>query len=316
MRVILNSLIRLRITTFVLEKHPPWRLNRMVHSIAVYASQYKMRHMDDIPLLLLALADRGVVLSLEHTLLDMLAQEGIHIDHPNISDGGDTPHGEIAISLGGDGTLLRAVHKLRDLETPIWAINCGHLGFMTELEPREAMDYLSDLVDRRYSVETRSLIDVSVDGEHIGTALNDVAVQKRETGSMIQIETMLDGTLLAKYAADGLVLSTPSGSTAYSLSLGGPIVMPHCRTMSLTPIAPHSLNMAPLIFPDSSVLSMRVSSLHPTFSISIDGNMRVYQCGVEISAHRSDRQARLVRLLDKPYAEVIREKLHWGRDLR
>lgn len=290
-----------------------------IETIAVYGSHATMRLTDDVTALLRALAERGVELYIETSLWDALQSAGLLEQEPHRSQmkpGGETPYGDIALSLGGDGTLLRAVHKLRDVELPIWAINCGHLGFMTEMEPQEALHHLDELLAGAYHIETRSLIDVSVAGKHVGTALNDLAIQKRETGSIIKIRVDLDGDLLAEYAADGLVVSTPSGSTAYALSLGGPIVTPQCETLLLVPIAPHTLNMAPLIFPDRSVLTMSVSSLHPTFSIVIDGNLRVYDCGVEIVARRSDKRAHLVRLSTKPYAQVIREKLLWGRDLR
>ena len=287
-----------------------------INTIAVYGSHATMRLTDDVTALLTALAEHGVDLYIEAPLWEALQLAGIPEGYPQMRLGGETPYGDIALSLGGDGTLLRAVHKLRDVELAIWAINCGHLGFMTEMEPQEALHHLDDLLAGQYDIETRSLIDVSVAGEHVGTALNDLAVQKRETGSIIKIRVDLDGNLLAEYAADGLVVSTPSGSTAYALSLGGPIVTPQCQTLLLVPIAPHTLNMAPLIFPDTSVLTMRVSSLHPTFSIVIDGNLRVYDCGVEIVARKSDKRAHLLRLSHKPYAQVIREKLLWGRDLR
>ncbi len=287
-----------------------------IRTIAVYGSRSAMRLTEDVSTLLIALAERGVNLYIETSLWQAVYATGITRDYPQMQRGGETPYGDIAMSLGGDGTLLRAVHKLRDVELPIWAINCGHLGFMTEMEPQEAVDYLDNLLQGEFHIEARSLIDVSVSGVHVGTALNDLAIQKRETGSIIKIKVDLDGHLLAEYAADGLVVSTPSGSTAYALSLGGPIVTPMCQTLSLTPIAPHTLNMAPLIYPDTSVLTMSVSSLHETFSIVIDGILRVYNCGVEIVARKSDKRAHLLRLSDKSYAQIIREKLLWGRDLR
>ena len=135
-----------------------------------------MRLTDDVTALLTALAEHGVDLYIEAPLWEALQQAGIPEGYPQMWPGGETPYGDIALSLGGDGTLLRAVHKLRDVELPIWAINCGHLGFMTEMEPREALHHLDDLLAGQYDIETRSLIDVSVAGEHVGTALNDLAV--------------------------------------------------------------------------------------------------------------------------------------------
>ena len=209
---------------------------------------------------------------------------------------------DFVISLGGDGTLLRAARHIFAEGTPV-------LG-------EEALPLLDRLFEGGYTTEQRMLLYVEVDGKPYGEVLNDVALLKRETGSMITLHTLLEGQHLANYECDGLVISTPSGSTAYSLSAYGPLMMPQTRAMLLTPIAPHSLTMRPLVVPDDNTIEVSVSARNNSFLIVLDGQTKILPCTSRIRITKSPNTLHLVHLGDYSYTETLRRKPLWAAPVR
>lgn len=223
---------------------------------------------------------------------------------------------DFVISLGGDGTLLRAARHIFAEGTPVLGLNMGRLGFLNDRSIEEALPLLDHLFDGSYTTERRMLLSVEVDGKHYGEVLNDVALLKRETGSMITLHTLLDGQHLANYECDGLVISTPSGSTAYSLSAYGPLMMPQTPAMLLTPIAPHSLTMRPLVVPEESCIDITASARNNTFLIVLDGQTKILPCGAQIRITKSPNSLQLIHLSDYSYTETLRRKLLWAASVR
>ena len=223
---------------------------------------------------------------------------------------------DFVISLGGDGTLLRAARRVFAEGTPILGLNMGRLGFLNDRSIQEALPLIERLFEGNYTTEERMLLSVEVDGTHYGEVLNDIALLKRETGSMITLHTRLEGKELANYECDGLVISTPSGSTAYSLSAYGPLMMPQTRAMLITPIAPHSLTMRPLVLPEEQTIELTVSARNNTFLIVLDGQTKILPCGVRIRIRKSANTLRLLHLDDYSFTDTLRKKLLWAAPVR
>ena len=192
----------------------------------------------------------------------------------------------------------------------------GRLGFLTDRSIRDAIPLLSRLFDGSYTTEHRMLLSVEVDGTHFGEALNEVALLKRETGSMITLHASLEGAELASYESDGLVIATPSGSTAYSLSAFGPLMMPQVKAMLLTPIAPHSLTMRPLVIPEDETIELTVAARNNTFLIALDGQTKILPCGAKITIRKSVNSLCLLHLDTHSFADTLRKKLLWAAPVR
>ena len=224
------------------------------------------------------------------------------------------------VSVGGDGTLLDAAQYAYRAGVPIVGINFGHLGFLTAAQSGEVCGLVLALESKRYTIEDRMVIGVHIasedaDNGELHVALNDLSIQKSGK-SMLHINTHVDGVFLCTYWSDGLILSTPTGSTAYNISVGGPIVLPGTEAMVLCPIAPHNLSMRPLVLPSDSEIVLRASGRDGEVLVGVDA--RVFRCRgpVEISAMRARRRVRLVRMEGDSFFSSIREKLNWGLDER
>lgn len=294
-----------------------------IQTIAIWGACHKVEHIESIVGLFRELDSCGVTLFIEEEFFCFISQElspkgsrspltGVQLIKP----GSVVPSVDIAICIGGDGTFLRTVHRLASLKVPIWAVNCGRLGFLMDVDARDSAAYVPQLLQGSFRIEERSMIQIVMNRKVVGVALNELAIQKRETGSLIQVKVALDDVPLADYAADGLIISTPTGSTAYSLSLGGPIVSPGCEAVVLTPIAPHSLNIRPFVIPNNQKIALSVSSRSASFAVVIDGVMQVLPCGTPIEIVKAQDKAQLIRLVDKPFTHTLRDKMMWGQDLR
>ena len=231
-----------------------------------------------------------------------------------LADGAD-----VLLSFGGDGSLLRAAHAAGDATTPILGVNLGRLGFLTKVEVSELREVLERVLAGQFSVEERMALDVTTDGLDLDAlglarwALNDVVVDKSGTTSMISIEADVDGTALNTYWADGLVVATPTGSTAYALSVGGPIVAPGSEVIVAAPIAPHTLTARPIVLPASAELVLRVATRGHPYAFAVDGvSVLVTDADVTIRVSRSAHTVPLVALPGRDYFGTIRQKLSWG----
>ena len=226
---------------------------------------------------------------------------------------------DFVISMGGDGTFLKAASRVGAKNIPILGVNMGRLGFLADISPDQFEATLDALYRDDYYLESRALIQVETDGASLGTyhcALNDVAILKRDTASMISIRACINGQYLHTYQADGLVISTPTGSTAYSLSNGGPIIVPGTKVFSMTAVAPHSLNVRPFVLPDSSVIDLEVESRSHNFLVAIDGRSEKCAEGTKITLRRAPYDIKVVKRSDHRYFDSLREKMMWGADTR
>ena len=224
---------------------------------------------------------------------------------------------DVLLSFGGDGTLLRTAHRADG--TPILGVNIGRLGFLTKAEVSEVEDAIETIEGGASGVEERMTLAVEVEGADLGDvptwALNDVVVDKSGTTSMIQVEATVDGTHLNTYWADGLVVATPTGSTAYALSVGGPILVPGTDVVVVAPIAPHTLTARPIVLPCDAELVLRVETRGHPFAFAVDGVSTLLDGGggVVVRVRRAEHAVRLVTLPDRDYFSTIREKLSWGQ---
>ena len=226
---------------------------------------------------------------------------------------------DFAISMGGDGTLLKTASRVRDKQVPILGVNMGRLGFLADVTANEIEACIRALHQGDYLTENRALIKVETDGKPIqgyNCALNDVAILKRDTASMISIRAQINDDYLTTYQADGLIVSTPTGSTAYSLSNGGPIIVPQTGVMAMTAVAPHSKNIRPIVIPDSAVVELTVSSRSHTFLVAIDGHSESLPEGTTLRLTKAPYQVKVVKRKDARYFLTLRNKMMWGVDAR
>ena len=232
---------------------------------------------------------------------------------------GDDFDADFVISMGGDGTFLKAASRVGHKDIPILGVNMGRLGFLADISPDDIEHCINALAQDDFAIESRALIQVEADGNPLGDfsyALNDVAILKRDTASMISISANINGQYLNTYQADGLVVSTPTGSTAYSLSNGGPIIVPGTKVFSMTAVAPHSLNVRPIVIPDSAVVELDVESRSHNFLVAIDGRSEKCKEGTKITLRRAPYDVKVVKRSDHRYFNTLREKMMWGADSR
>lgn len=223
---------------------------------------------------------------------------------------------KFVVSYGGDGSFLNCLHNLENPNTPIWPINSGHLGFLADITPDEALAYVDDIDKCRYSLDERKLIGLYNNGELVMNAFNEIAIERHEIGGLIHVDTWVNNSFLARYSGNGLLIATPSGSTAYSLSLNGPIIDPMSEVLVLTPIAPHTLNLRPMVVPDSVDIDITVTARAKDYSVTVDGKIFLMPIESALSIKLSGKRVRIVRLRKRSFAEVVRSKLLWGESVR
>lgn len=232
---------------------------------------------------------------------------------------GDDFDFDVALSVGGDGTFLRTAARVNKQNIPILGINTGRLGFLADISSNELEDTLGELFENYYKIEERTLLRLHTDERAYrgyNYALNEIAILKRDTSSMITIHTSLNNEYLASYEADGLVIATPTGSTAYSMSVNGPIILPQSNSIVLSPVAPHSLNVRPLVVPDTYVITLGVESRSKNFLIALDGRSEVFPTGIELVVSKADYTTKVIKRYNHTFYKTLREKLMWGADAR
>lgn len=230
------------------------------------------------------------------------------------SDGAD-----LAISMGGDGTFLSTAEKLGRRQIPILGINMGRLGFLADVLPDSVEESLRLLAEGRYTLSCRSLIEVRIEDNAFDVypyALNEIAVLKHDNSSLIEVETHVNDQLLTNYLADGLIVSTPTGSTGYALSVGGPVLAPESPTFCIAPVAPHSLTMRPVILPDDVEITLSVKSRSGRFLVALDGRSVSLTEGTLIRLRRADYNVQVVKTANTNFFCTLRDKMMWGLDQR
>ncbi len=223
------------------------------------------------------------------------------------------------LSVGGDGTLLRAVTFVRKSNIPILGINTGRLGFISSVSTQEIDDAINDLIKGNYTISERTLLELETEKNLFkdkNFALNEVAISKKDTSSMVKIEAYVDNEFLNTYWADGLVVSTPTGSTGYSLSCGGPIIMPGTNNIIITPNAPHNLNVRPIVINDRSIIKLKVEDRDQLALVSLDSRSRAFDSDTELIIKKAEFKIRLIQPQNNSFTTTIRNKLMWGIDKR
>ena len=287
----------------------------------IYGNVYQTKKSKYVARILETLRTLQVNVLIEKQFANFLAHN-LHIDIADYSlfcpeEKNAAP--DAAISIGGDGTFLTTASQLGLTGVPILGINTGRLGFLADVSPDDIAPALRRLCDGDYIIEPHSVLAVEIDGnpfEERPFALNEVAVLKHDNSSLIEIETTVNGELLNKYMADGLIVCTPTGSTGYSLSVGGPIIVPRSGTLCIAAVAPHSLATRPVVMCDDVEINLRVRSRSGNFLLSADGHSRSLAEGCAISIKRAPHTVGVVKIKHQSYFETLREKMMWGADKR
>lgn len=288
-------------------------------SFALFGNVYQHEKSAAVREVLSCLAEHGARVLVEEEYYDFLRCSEL-IDTSDVETFSDiTFEADFAISMGGDGTLLKTAAQVREKQMPILGVNMGRLGFLADVSAQDFAATIDALYQGDYTVEDRALIQVESEGAPLdgyNCALNDVSILKRDTASMISIRASINGEYLTTYQADGLIVSTPTGSTAYSLSNGGPIIVPRTGVMLMTAVAPHSLNMRPIVLPDTAEVELTVSSRSHTFLVAIDGCSTKMPEGTTLRLRRAPYMVKVVKRPGTHYFSMLREKMMWGVDGR
>jgi NAD+ kinase len=245
-------------------------------------------------------------------------EQKMDIHSANVFDRNDFD-ADMVLSMGGDGTFLKAASYVGNKNIPILGINTGRLGFLADVSPEEMEETFEDIYKGNYKIEDRSVLQVTSEGQPLkgyACGLNEIAVLKRDSSSMIAIHTSINGAYLTTYQADGLVIATPTGSTAYSLSVGGPVIVPHSNTIAITPVAPHSLNVRPIVINDDWEITLDVESRSHNYLIAIDGRSETCREGTRLTIRKADYYIKVVKRPSHVFFHTLRDKMMWGADGR
>jgi len=290
--------------------------------VAIYGQYFKSEDKIYIENLLQALQQHSIEFVIEQNYYNGLKK---HVTIKNVttfkSHKDLNSSFDFMFTMGGDGTILRAVTFIRDSNIPIVGINTGRLGFLATVQKEEISNAVELLVSKKYIVKERSLLSVKTSPKidslaSLNFALNEVSVSRKNTASMITIETYLDNEYLTSYWADGLIIATPTGSTGYSLSCGGPIITPQAKNFVLTPIAPHNLNARPLVIPDETAVKFIVSGRENKFFLSLDSRITTINSNTEVFVEKSNFKLKMIQINQQTFIKTLREKLLWGQDTR
>lgn len=227
---------------------------------------------------------------------------------------------DFMLSIGGDGTILETIAFVRNSGIPIVGINTGRLGFLAGVTVKQAAEMVvENLVSKKYALDKRTLLRLDTQRNLFGDvnfAMNELTVQRKDSSAMMSIHCWVNGEFLNSYWADGLIIATPTGSTAYSLSCGGPLMIPDAKSFVITPLSPHNLNVRPLIVPEDSEIVLKVEGRNPQYVASLDSRMESFDGGEQLKIRKGDFKISLVRFDNQHFFDVIREKLGWGLDAR
>ena len=291
-----------------------------IKSIAIYGMVFNDKYTADIQFLFDELIKQNIKITVYLPFLEILKNK---ISLPDVSSFQNSiskkDKVDALFSIGGDGTILESATKIHQSEIPIVGINTGRMGFLSTLQITDTPDYLKALLNGEYNLDSRNLITLVTDNhlfKEKNFALNELVIHKKDSTSMISIHTYLDDEFLCTYWADGLIISTPTGSTAYSMSCGGPITLPDANTFILNPIAPHNLNSRPLVIPNNKTITLRVEGRSKQFLVSLDSRVETIDASLELKVSKCDFPMNFVRLKDYSFLKTISKKLHWGYDQR
>ncbi len=287
--------------------------------VAIYSRGLEEDLKEQLFILLAGLQKHDINILLQQTLLEYSVPadiKGITVfsDDEQLDDSVD-----FLISLGGDGTMLDAVTKVKDKNIPILGINFGRLGFLAAISKGELTTAVDALANGTYVIDKRTLIHLDASIPLFGDipfALNEFAIHKRDTSPMIKIHTYMNGEFLNTYWSDGLIVATPTGSTGYNMSCNGPIVFPDSSSFVITPVAPHNLNVRPIIVPDNNVISFEIEGRSEQFICALDARREIVDKDIQLAVKKETFTVNLVRLNENSFLSTLRTKLTWGLDKR
>ena len=257
---------------------------------------------------------------LSQSFHDQTIKNGIGIENCGTYNlGADFDQFDFVISIGGDGTLLETITHVDKSETPVLGLNTGRLGFLATTNKEMIADAIEKIDNKSFEIDSRMLLKVEAEEaifENTNYGLNEVTVLKQDTSSMITVHAFIDGEFLNSYWADGLIISTPTGSTGYSLSCGGPVVMPHSNNLIITPVSPHNLNVRPLVVSDNCTITLEIESRSDFFMASLDSRSTIIKSGTKLQIKKHDFEAKLIKFDGYSFVNTLRKKLNWGLDAR
>ena len=294
-------------------------MTRQPLKFAIFGNEYQAKKSTSIEKILDYLAQKGAEIYVENAYYEFLTRS----QHIDVKAAGVFEYYnfdvDYVISMGGDGTFLKAASRVGAKGTPIIGVNMGRLGFLADVLPGEVEAALDSLYAGECQIEEHVVIQVEAEGGVLAGnpfALNDIAVLKRDDASMISIRTQVDGEFLVNYQADGLIVTTSTGSTAYNLSNGGPIIIPQSSSLCLTPVAPHSLNIRPVVINDTAEITLDVESRSHNYLVAIDGRSERMTEGTRLVIRKAAHTIKIVKQRNQRYFSTLREKLMWGADQR
>ena len=286
---------------------------------AIFGNKHQTKKSESIGELFNAITSRGDSFAIDKSFYYFLCKENIAVPTPQELITDNSFDADIAISFGGDGTLLRTASRVGRKAIPVLGINAGRLGFLTATSNGNIEDVISRIHNGEYEIEERSLIEATTNGVPLKSypfALNEIAIMKHDSSSMITLKAVLNGNDTITYQADGLIVATPSGSTGYSLSVGGPIIAPEANVLTLTPIAPHSLSARPLVVSDNTTIEIEVNSRSGNYLIAIDGRNESCDEETTITVRKANYKQLIIRRREHSFIQNLQEKLMWGADIR
>ncbi|MDO4880723.1 MAG: NAD kinase [Capnocytophaga sp.] len=289
--------------------------------IAIYSQKYKPEYQNTLLEIFGQMTPQDIIFAEKNLWTDFSKKNKIDTEVNTFSSIKDLDKSfDLMLTIGGDGTILRAMTYIKHLEIPILGINAGRLGFLATISQGEVSEMLHKIRLKEYTLSPRTILEIQTkDGKPIGEeyfALNEVTIIRKNTTSMITIETHLNKEFLTSYWADGLIISTPTGSTGYSLSCGGPVVMPTSGNLVLTPIAPHNLSARPLIIPDHLEVSIKAFSRENSYFVSYDTHLKSLSCDTEIIIKKAPFSLNMIEIESNNFIKTLRNKLLWGEDKR
>jgi|UniRef100_UPI004047F4CB NAD+ kinase len=291
--------------------------------VAIYGQSYNTNAKKEVLLLLASMQKKGIVVFFEENFYELFQKEGaLPKKYPTFSEFSDLNNSfDLMFTIGGDGTILRAVTYIRDLNIPILGINTGRLGFLATIANDEIETAIELLLNKKYTIQERTLLSVETTPNtgafsDIYFALNELTVARKNTTSMIGVKTYLNNEYLTNYWADGLIIATPTGSTGYSLSCNGPVVLPDSNNLVITPIAPHNLNARPLIISDTTKIRLEISGRENDFLMSLDSRIASVPQDTIISIEKAPFTIKSILLENQSFLKTLRSKLLWGEDTR
>ena len=291
--------------------------------IAIFGRFYHKNSESSIETLLGILKNKSVDIYFDEQFFNSIkAQENSNLNSINFKTFTVLDNSyDLLISVGGDGTMLRAITFVRDFSIPIVGINTGRLGFLATIQKDNIVNAIDDILKGNYKISERSLLCIKTEPENdslldFNIALNEIAVSRKNTTSMLTVETSLNNEYLTSYWADGLIISTPTGSTGYSLSCGGPVIMPDADSFTITPIAPHNLNARPLVIPDSTEIKLKVSGREDNYLVSLDSRIATLDNNSTVIIKKAAFKIKMVELEGESFISTLRKKLLWGEDKR